>query len=275
MNKFDLTVCIVTYKNDREILTKAVESVLGSEQVTLKLYIVDNSPTDEIRNWYKDDRVDYSFSNANIGFGAAHNKIMCNPEKMGRYHLVLNPDIYFDSHVLRGLVDYMDAHQEVGNIIPKTYYPNGTLCPVCRLLPRPQDWIFRMFIPFKSWRQKVTRRFLMSDCDFNKTMNAPSLSGCFMFFRKSVIEEMGLFDERIFMYGEDTDINRRIHRKYQTIYYPELEIVHYGAEQGHTNPRLIKIQIESCIYYLNKWGWFFDKERTKMNNEAIQLYFNK
>ena len=273
--KYDLTVSIVVYKNDREILTKAIDSVLCSTGLNFKLYIIDNSPTDEIRLWYQDERIEYIFNNANIGFGAAHNILMRDPEKMGRYHLVLNPDIYFDSHVLKGLVDFMDSNQNVGNVIPKTYYPNGTLCPVCRLLPRPQDWIFRMFIPLKSWRQKITRRFLMSCCDFNKAMNAPSLSGCFMFFRKSVIEEVGLFDEHIFMYGEDTDINRRIHRKYQTLYYPELEIVHYGAEQGHTNPRLIKIQIQSCIYYLNKWGWFFDKERTKMNNEAIRLYFKK
>lgn len=268
----DLSVSIVTYKNDRGVLTKAVESVLNSTSIDFRLYIIDNSPTNEIGEWFKDDRVDYIFNNENIGFGAAHNIIMRDGTKMGRYHLVLNPDIYFDNHVLKGLVDYMDKHQEVGNVIPKTFYPNGTLCPVCRLLPRPQDWIFRMFIPLKSWRQKVTQRFLMTFADFDKTMNAPSLSGCFMFLRKSVIEEVGLFDEHIFMYGEDTDLNRRIHQKYRTEFYPELSVVHYGAEAGHTNPRLIKIQIQSCIYYLNKWGWFFDKERTRINNEAIKKY---
>ena len=272
MDKIDLSVAIVTYKNEREILTKAVESVLKSTGVDFRLYIIDNSPSDEIREWYKDERIDYIYNNANIGFGAAHNIIMRDSEKMGRYHLVLNPDIYFGDNVLKGLVDYMDANPDVGNIIPKTDYPNGTRCPVCRLLPRPQDWIFRMFIPFKSWRQNITQRFLMSFCDFNQIINAPSLSGCFMFLRTSVIKEIGLFDEHIFMYGEDTDLNRRIHQKYKTLFYPKLEIVHYGAEAGHTNPRLIKIQIQSCIYYLNKWGWFFDKERTRINNVAIEQY---
>lgn len=271
MEKLDLSISLVIYKNDRQVLTDTIFSVLSSEGLNFRLYILDNSPTDEIREWFHDTRLEYIFNNANIGFGAAHNIIMRDPSKMGRYHLVLNPDIKFDKHVLKGLVDYMDINPEVGNIIPKTYYPNGTLCRVNKLLPRPQDWFIRMFLPFRSWRG-CTKQFLMVYSDSNQVMNAPNLSGCFMFMRTSVINEIGVFDERFFMYAEDIDLNRRIHRKYKTIYYPRFEIIHHGAEQGHTNPRLIITQIVSCIRYLNKWGWFIDNERKDMNHKAISLY---
>lgn len=273
MNKLDLSISLVTYKNDKDVLTQTVDSVLNSTGVQLRLYIIDNSPTDEIREWYNDERIEYIFNNKNIGFGAAHNIIMRDSSKMGRYHLVLNPDIRFNPEVLRCLINYMDSNPDVGNIIPKTYYPNGKICPTRRLLPRPQDLLLRMFIPFKSWRRNAARRYLMNDCDFNKSMNVPYLSGCFMFLRTKVIEDIGIFDERYFMYAEDIDYNRRIHQKYKTIYYPQLQIVHDGAVEGHHNIHMMKIQITSCIQYFNKWGWFFDKERDTINNEAIRLYF--
>ena len=266
----DLSVSIVTYKNEKEILTKAVESVLNSTGVDFRLYIIDNSPTDEIHAWYKDERVEYIFNNANIGFGAAHNIIMKDGSKMGRYHLVLNPDVYFDTHVLKGLLDYMDEHEDVGNIIPKVNYPNGTICPVCRLLPTPFDLLLRMFVPFQSWRQKASNKYLMNFCDFNLIINAPYLSGCFMFIRSSILNDIGVFDDNMFMYAEDVDLSRRIHQKYKTLYYPELTIIHHGAEESHTNLKLMKIHINSCVYYLNKWGWFFDKERREMNKQAIE-----
>ena len=62
------------------------------------------------------------------------------------------------------------------------------------------DWIGRMFIPFKGIKKKINNSFEMRFADYNKEMNVPYLSGCFMFLRKSVIEEVGVFDEGIFMY---------------------------------------------------------------------------
>lgn len=270
MQEIDLSISLVTYKSNKDVLTDTVQSVLNSTGIDFKLYIVDNSPTDEIRDWFDDYRIEYIFNNKNIGFGAAHNIVMKDHTKLGRYHLVLNPDIKFEPQVLKGLTAYMDEHNEVGNVIPKVNYPNGTICPVCRLLPTPFDLFLRMFVPFQSWRQKASNRYLMNFCDFNHIINAPYLSGCFMFIRSSVLEEVGVFDDKMFMYAEDVDLSRRIHQKKKTIYYPDLVIIHHGAEESHTNLKLMRIHIASCIYYLNKWGWFFDKERSEMNKQAVE-----
>lgn len=273
----DLSISIVTYNNDRKTLMKAVDSVLCSKGVDYKLYIVDNSSTDSLKDLFVNlPNVEYIFNNANLGYGKGHNVIMKDKVRVGRYHLVLNPDIFFDDHILKSLVEYMDSHEDVGNIIPRTFVPEtGKDCAICKLLPTPKDWFLRMFIPVRSWRKKSTRNYQMLFADFTKTMNVPFLSGCFMFLRSSIFDEIGYFDENIFMYAEDTDLNRRIYQKYKTLYYPSLKIYHYGAAESHKKLKLMWISIKSCVYYLNKWGWFFDKERNTINRNTIKLYSRK
>lgn len=267
----DISATIVAYKNGETELKSVVKSFLSSKKNVI-LYIIDNSPTDELKKLFNDERIVYQFMGNNIGFGAAHNIIMRQTELLGKYHLILNPDIYFDGTVLDELYNYMNENTDVGNVMPRVIYPNGDLQYLCKLLPTPMDWIGRMFIPIKSLKDQINDNFEMHFADYNKEMNVPYLSGCFMFLRKSVIEEVGTFDEGIFMYGEDTDLNRRIYNKYRTMYYPNVTITHAFEKGSHKNLRLFWIHVKAAIYYLNKWGWFFDKERKRINKKTKALY---
>lgn len=267
----DISIAIVTYQNKIEVLSQTVYSVLATT-LDIKLYIIDNSPTDIIGTFFNNPRVEYIFMNSNNGFGAGHNIIMRNLDKMGKYHLVLNPDIYFGKGVLEELYEYMENNLDVGNVMPKVIYPNGELQYLCKLLPTPQDWIVRMFIPIKKIKERIDYNLEMHFADYDSEMNVPYLSGCFMFLRRSVIKEIGVFDEEIFMYGEDTDLNRRIYQKYKTMYYPKVVITHNFEKGSHKNFRLLWIHIKAAIYYLNKWGWFFDKERTLINRKTKTIY---
>lgn len=265
---YQVTAAIVTYKNDITELKKTIDSFLNTK-LNVKLYIIDNSPTDVLKNLSSmDKRIEYIFMNANNGFGAGHNFIMRHSERMGEFHVVLNPDIYFESGTIEALYEYMKDHADVGNVMPKVLYPNGDLQYLCKLLPTPMDWIGRMFIPFRTIKQRINANFEMHFADYNSEMNVPYLSGCFMFLRKSVIEDVGIFDEGIFMYGEDTDLNRRIHQKYRTMYYPKVTITHAFEKGSHKSLRLFWIHTKAAVYYLNKWGWFFDKERALINRKA-------
>lgn len=268
---YEITAAIVAYRNPGAVLSEAINSFLDTDLI-VHLYIIDNSPTDDLRNISNDSRVEYIFMNSNKGFGAGHNVILRNPSKMGKYHLVLNPDVSFERGTLGKLYDYMERNLNVGNVMPKIVYPNGELQYLCKLLPTPKDWIIRMFFPIKIIKDKIDYNLEMRFADYNKEMNIPYLSGCFMFLRKAVIEEVGVFDEGIFMYGEDTDLNRRIYKKYKTMYYPEVCIVHNFEKGSHKNLRLLWIHIKAAIYYLNKWGWLFDKERSIINLTVKQQY---
>jgi len=269
-----INASIVLYHNKKAQLTKAINSFLNTS-LEVKLYLVDNSLNDELKELGElDSRIEYIFNNANLGYGSAHNIAMRKSIEDGvAYHLVLNPDIYFDGGVLEELFEYMEAHQDVGNIIPQVRYPDGEIQHLCKLLPAPTDLMLRRFIPSKSWKEDRNEEYELRWTRYDRVMNVPSLSGCFMFLRCEVLEDVGLFDENIFMYLEDTDLNRRIHAKYKTIFYPKVEITHEYTKESYVNKKLLKYHIESAIYYFNKWGWVFDRERSKVNERFMTNLF--
>lgn len=262
---------IVIYKNDRTVLKNAIDSFLNST-LNLSLYLVDNSPTEELKDIITDCRVKYIHNPVNPGFGAAHNIALKDAVSENfKYHLVLNPDVYFDRGTLESIVEFMDDNGRIGNLMPKVEYPDGSLQYLCKLLPTPYDWIGRRFNPIKQMVEKRNNLFELHFTNYNKIMDVPYLSGCFMFLRLSSIKEIGMFDENIFMYGEEADLCRRlIHCGYRTTFFPNVKIIHHFEKGSHKSFRLTRIGIQSAIYYFNKWGWFFDKERKLINKNTLK-----
>ena len=272
----NVSASIVLYHNKKEQILKVVNSFLNTK-LNVKLYLIDNSSNNDLKKLEKfDERIEYIFNNANLGYGKAHNIAMKKSiEDRTPYHIVLNPDIYFNDDMLKKLYEYMEQNKDIGNIMPKVLYPDGEIQYLTKLLPTPVDLIFRRFIPFKSWKEKRNEKYELRFTGYKYIANIPSLSGCFMFLRTSVLEDIGLFDENIFMYLEDTDLNRRIHSKYKTIFYPKVSIIHEYAKESYVNKTLLKYHIQSAIYYFNKWGWLFDRERREINNKCLkELSFN-
>ena len=163
-------------------------------------------------NLFKTRNLGY-LKNENIGYGGNHNIALHKAIEQGSdYHVILNPDIYFEFNVLSELLRYMNKNKDVGYVLPKVTYPDGELQYLCKLLPTPFDLIFRRFLP-KSLTEKHNAKYELRASGYNSIMNPPCLSGCFMFLRLSIIKEYNLFfDERYFMYCEDFDLMRRIHR---------------------------------------------------------------
>jgi glycosyltransferase, family 2 len=272
-----LSASIVLYNTKTEDLKRVIDSYFAY-QGEKQLFLVDNSPNDnlrEIAKMYPND-VFYIFNNENMGYGKAHNiAIKKSIEQNLPYHIILNPDIIIEKNTLEKLTNYMEQHPEVGNIMPKIIYPDGELQYLCKLLPSPIDLIFRRFIPIKNWKEAINKRYELHSFGYDQIMNIPNLSGCFMFLRTEVLKQVGLFDENIFMYLEDIDLNRRIHSKYKTIYYPDAIVIHEHQKESYKNRKLLKAHIKSAIYYFNKYGWFFDKERTSINKNIINIVTNK
>ncbi|KKQ78832.1 MAG: hypothetical protein UT02_C0055G0010 [Parcubacteria group bacterium GW2011_GWC2_38_7] len=106
-----ITASIVTYKNNNTQLEKAINSFLNTD-LKIKLYIIDNSPTNEIKQICNDDRIEYFLNNSNIGFGAGHNIAIKKSVENSKYHLVLNPDIYFNAGTIEKLYDFMENNPE-------------------------------------------------------------------------------------------------------------------------------------------------------------------
>jgi hypothetical protein len=265
-----ITASIVTYHNNIEELKKAIESFLNSK-LDIKLYISDNSSDRRIEGICSDSRVKYIYNNGNLGFGKGHNIAVKEAMKDGsKYHLILNPDIYFEKGVIESLAKYMDTNEDVGLVMPKVLYPDGSIQYLCKLLPTPINLIGRKFLPFKSIVNKMDYKYEMRFTDYNTEIEVPYLSGCFMFIRTSVFNEVGMFDDNIFMYLEDTDLSRRINEKYKTIYYPKVTVYHKFEKGSFKNKKLLKYHIKSAIYYFNKWGWIFDRDRKTINDKILK-----
>lgn len=261
-----LNASIVLYNNTLTEVALLVEALRKSEVVS-QVFLIDNSPSEQRE--FLNLNVIYIFNNKNIGYGAAHNiAIQQTFQQNIPYHLILNPDIVFDSNILKVIDNYMNNNTDIGLLMPKVYYPNGEIQYLCKLLPTPLDLIFRRFLP-KNWTKILTKKFELHGSGYNRIMNIPYLSGCFMFMRIEAIRKVGMFDERFFMYPEDIDLTRRMHSKYRTVFFPEVSIIHQHARGSYVNVKLLFIHFKNMIKYFNKWGWVFDKERRKMNKETL------
>lgn len=262
-----LNASIVLYNQPAGEIAPLVESLRKSEKVS-EVFLIDNSPTEQPE--LKKLDATYIFNGKNIGYGAAHNiAIRQTLQQNIPYHLIINPDIIFDSNILSEIVVFMNNNSNIGLLMPKVYYPNGEIQYLCKLLPTPFDLIFRRFLPQK-WTMKRTGKFELRASGYNRTIDVPYLSGCFMFLRTEAIQQVGMFDERFFMYPEDIDLTRRIHRRYRTVFYPEVSVIHEHTQGSYINTKLLFIHIKNMIKYFNKWGWIFDKERRKVNKETLK-----
>ncbi len=272
-----INASIVLYHNNKEQLQKVIESFLNTDlhvkfPFGIKLYLIDNSATDALKELaLNDERIEYIFNNANLGYGGGHNIAMRKSIENGvAYHVVLNPDIYFEKGVIEELYAYMQAHRDVGQIMPKVLYPNGDLQKLCKLLPTPLDLFARRFIPIKSFVNWINNRYELEFFSYDEIAEIPFLSGCFMFFRTDFLAQDCLFDEEFFMYLEDADLTRRIAKISKTLYYPKVSIVHEYQRGAHKSRKLLYIFIASVFTYFKKYGWFFDAERTRVNKKTLQ-----
>jgi GT2 family glycosyltransferase len=266
---FEVSASIVLFKNDPIELKRAMDSFLNTT-LRVRLYLIDNSPTPALSNLAKGDHCEYIFNNNNIGFGKAHNIAFQKIVELSEFHIVLNPDVSFEAGTLEAIYSFMKANPEVGLLLPKVYNEEGQMQYLAKLLPRPVDLIFRRFLP-ESWLKFFggQQQFELRMKDYNQIIEAPYLSGCFMFVRTEALKKSGFFDPRFFMYMEDIDFSRRINEHFKTLYYPGATIIHGHAKASYKNLNLLKIHIISGIQYFNKYGWFFDKPRRIINKEAL------
>ena len=277
-----LNVSIVLYYPDWEQVIPLCMEIGKAEQVRY-IYLVDNSPASTETNLMQSDapdkrkegleKVKYIWCEGkNLGYGKANNiAIRESVWLKTRYHLVMNPDIRVTADALDRLHHFMDKNPNVGSVMPKVVYPDGELQYLCKLLPTPLDMIGRRFLP-KRWTRKRNDKYEMRWNGYDKIMNVPYLSGCFMFLRTEAVLQARLFDERYFMYPEDIDLTRTIHRNWLTLYVPDITIIHQHEKASYKSLRMTWVHIKNMCRYFNKWGWFRDPERDMMNRLTLSQF---
>ncbi|MFT6871567.1 MAG: GT2 family glycosyltransferase [Roseivirga sp.] len=273
-NTETITVSIVLYKNRTDHIDQLCKSLLLA-RISLDIYFVDNSPTKELeKQIVTNTNSHYSWTGKNIGFGQGHNSVIEEHLDSGKFHLVLNPDVYYPEGTIERIASYMNEHEDIGLLLPRVLNPDKSEQPLYKLLPKPQDLFFRRFMPalVKKGVKNQLLTYNMSFADQSETFDAPYLSGCFMFIRKQALKEVGVFDSRFFLYCEDIDLSRRIHTKWRTTYFADAYIYHHFYKGSYKEPRLLYHHIISAVKYFNKHGWLRDQERDQFNKETLDNF---
>jgi len=252
----EVTVSIVNW-NTRDELRECLSSVLSQDGVVREIVVVDNASTDGSADMVCQefgDKATLITNDTNRGFGAAHNQAIA--ASVGRYVLVLNPDSrLLQADVLAKMVGYMEANPDIGALGPKILNPDGTLQSSARRFPPMFAGIFRHTLLGRLFpKNRFVRGYLMTDNPHDRTMDVDWVSGSALMVRRAMIDKIGGFDERFFMYCEDVDLCKRAKDAgWRVVYYPEVEVSHRIGAASDKNPiAMIRQHHRSMLLYFIK-----------------------
>jgi len=252
-----LTIGIVNH-NTKKDLKKCIKSILQNPpNCNFRIVVVDNNSKDGSRKLLKhieNENIKYISNNKNIGFGRACNQIA--KKQNSSYLLFLNPDVEVSKNAIDKLIDFLKKNEKIGMATGKLLFPDGSLQLSCRKFPT----ILRALFGRESTLRKIfpnnmiSKEYLMSKLDYNKIQFPDWVRGAVILFKTDIFEKIGGFDEKFFLYFEDTDICLRLREKgYEIAYLPEA--VFYHKLGSSTKKERLKTKIIhniSMFHYIRK-----------------------
>ncbi|MBU0707439.1 glycosyltransferase family 2 protein [Patescibacteria group bacterium] len=258
----DLSIVILNYKS-KGLTKQCLKGIaLLKPRLNFETIVVDNASNDgttEMINeefpWVKTIK-----SPVNNGFAAGNN--LGIRKSVGKYIMILNPDVAIFNNSLETLYNFMEENPNVGLAGPKLINPDGSVQASCRTFPTKKIIIYRRTpIGKMSGPRKILREHLMLEWKHTDNREVDWMIGACFFVRRSAMEKVGLLDERFFLYLEDVDWCRRFwHSGYKVCYVAEAEMVHYHQRLSAENPGLkgalsyaTRVHIISAIKYFAKY----------------------
>ena len=249
-----LDVVVINFHSERLIgrTIEIVRELAGEGGV--RLIVVDNSPGDGAADVVRSAAPDATVivNQVNRGYAAAVNQAFAVAE--ADFVLLINPDV---RHVSGSFEDVLGAFsdQRVGAVVTRLLDTDGALQPNCIRAPRPFDLISEdvAFVErFPTWQRP--RRYRMLEWDQQDARQVDAATGACLFIRRAAIKDVGPFDERFFVYYEETDwLIRAKRRGWSTVFLPTVEAVHASAS---SSPRVLSghslLLLESQHRYARK-----------------------
>lgn len=255
-----VSASIVLYNNDIVEVKKLVDNFLKvTEDIEdVALFLVNNSPNNvelskallEIDS--KNKQIFTILPKENKGFGAGHNTVI---NKINSdFHFILNPDITIaEKSDINSMIHFMESNKNYGLLSPLIKYSDGS---IQHLLKR-ESTLLDMALRFVGGPlfKKRKQYFVNLPDGYSKIHHAENVPGSFMLFRTKTFKEINGFDEKYFLYMEDSDITKKVNKISDVVFFPDAVVYHEWQRQNKKSIRGINQMIRSMCIYFNKWGW--------------------
>ena len=228
-----ISVIIVNY-NVKEYLAQALSSIERAlENISHEIIVIDNHSIDGSIPFLKKQFPGLKLieNQENVGFGKGNNQGL--KEARGEFVVLINPDTVVQEDTFTRLLNFFESTPDAAAATCKIINPDGSFSIDCRhSIPTPTIALWKVLGLSKLFpRSKIFGQYNMTFLDEDQTYPIPAISGSFMMIKHKILEEIGYFDERFFMYCEDIDLCHRINEKGHKIYYvPQTQIIHYKGE---------------------------------------------
>lgn len=259
----DVSIVILNYKS-KGLVAQCIKTIRMHEpECSHEIIVVDNGSADGIGAMLESRFPDVRFiaSDRNLGYAAGNN--LGIRAANGKYVLIMNPDITVRPGAIDAMVRFMNQNRDVGVCGPKLLKPNGKVDESCYRFHKVSTPVYRRTpLGRTAVGRRETDRYIMNDFDRNQTRDVDWLLGAVLMARRGALEQVGLFDERYFLYFEDTDWCRRFWSAgWRVVYFTDAVMVHCHERASAKSPllatpfnRAARLHIKSCFYYFRKWG---------------------
>jgi len=255
-----ITVCYRTPGLIR-LLLKGVEA--AGLQFPFEYILVDNAPGDGTGAMVRERFPWVTVIDAprNVGFGAGNN--LAFKRMRGTYAMLTNPDLTVFPGEIEKLVKFLDDNHDVGFAGPALHNPDGSRQESCYRFPTPMIPVYRRtFLGSLPSGRRAIHHYLMRDAlKDNEPTEVDALMGSAILMRRRTLDEIGMFDERYFMYMEEVDICRRAWMNHWRVaYVPSAKLVHYHQRESRIDRpwqilthKPARAHIVSALYYFWKY----------------------
>lgn len=247
-----LSIVIVSYN-----APKHLELCLDSCQEALKyidgeVIVIDNnsSEIDFTLLKLKFSNVKFLLQKENFGFSKANNIGVENA--LGEYILILNPDTVIPENLFDSLIKFHQSKDKIGFIGVRMMDTNGNFHPESkRNIPTAKNSFSKLFSRFNHSQKNNYYKLEVDEFD---TAPCEILVGAFMFTTKKIYQEIGGFDPRYFMYGEDIDLSFSAELAgYKNYYKGDITVLHYKGESTKRDKKYYKHFFEAMMIFLSKY----------------------
>lgn len=228
-----LSVIIVNY-NVKYFLEQCLHSVQKAcAGINSEIIVADNNSTDGSRAYLESNfpAIQFIWNNDNTGFAKANNLAL--EKASGSFILFLNPDTIIAEDCIEKCIHFFELKKTAGAVGIRMVDGAGKFLKESkRAFPSPLTSLFKLSGLARLFpKSKTFARYHLGHLPENENHEVDVLAGAFMMMPKKVLDEIGNFDERFFMYGEDVDLSYRVQEAgYKNYYFAESTIIHFKGE---------------------------------------------